>query len=106
PDGGGEGEEALCDAGAEAGEGAGAVAFQAEFVFGAPDDGFDPLADAAEVAVAVGFVLAVGADEAAVEVEHELFEVGAGEAFVGQDGAAGWLDAGEQLGGDGAFGRV
>src|ERR671931_2335078 len=49
PDGGGQGEQALADAGAQAGQGAGAVAFQAEFVFGGPDDGFDPLADAAEV---------------------------------------------------------
>src|ERR671930_56783 len=79
PDGGGQGEQALADAGAQAGQGAGAVAFQAEFVFGGPDDGFDPLADAAEGAVAVGLVAPVGADEATAEVEHEVFEVGAGE---------------------------
>src|SRR5919198_1913871 len=75
PDGGGQGEQALADAGAQAGQGAGAVAFQAEFVFGGPDDGFEPLADAAEGAVAVGLVAPVGAGEGAAEGEAGGFEV-------------------------------
>src|ERR671924_1829135 len=78
PDGGGEGEQALADAGAKAGEGAGAVAFQAEFVLAGPDDGFDPLADAAEVAVAVGFVAAVGSGGGGAQGEHQPVESGAG----------------------------
>src|SRR3990170_3349302 len=83
PDAGGEGEEPLSDAGSETGEGAGAVSFERELVLAAPDDRFDPLADAAEVAVPLGLVAAVGAQQAAAQLEAELLELGAGEAFVG-----------------------
>src|SRR6185437_10135633 len=106
PDGGGEGEQALGDAGLQAGAGAGAVAFQAEFVFGAPDDRVDPLSASAQVAVVVGFVAPVGADEVTAEREYPLLEVGTGEAFVGQDCAAGRLDAVEHLGGCFSLGCV
>ena len=43
PAAGGEGEEALRDAGDEAGQGAGAVAFERELTFGRFDDRFDRL---------------------------------------------------------------
>jgi hypothetical protein len=44
-DGGGECEEAAGDAGSEAVEGSGAVAFEGEDVLGGPVDRFDPLTD-------------------------------------------------------------
>jgi len=45
----GEGEEACADSRSEAGEGAGAVAFEGEQVFAGLEDRFDPLADWDEV---------------------------------------------------------
>ena len=45
---------------------------------------FDPLAHAAEVAVAVGLVLAVRAQQAQRHLLGELLELFAGEALVGQ----------------------
>jgi hypothetical protein len=44
-DRGGEADEALEDAFAQAGEGAGSVALECEDVFGGPEDAFDALAD-------------------------------------------------------------
>jgi hypothetical protein len=44
------------------------------------------LADPAERAESAGFVLAVGAEERAAERGDELFELGAGEAFVATPG--------------------
>lgn len=49
----------MADAGEDSGRGAGAVAFEVELAFEALVDRFDPLADATEVAVAVGLVFAV-----------------------------------------------
>ncbi len=48
-DAGGEREEALAEADAQAVEGAGAVAFEAEDVFARPEDRLNPLADGREV---------------------------------------------------------
>src|SRR5918999_4378423 len=45
PEAGGEGEQAHPDAGAEAGQGAGAVAFEPELALAGPEDRFDALAD-------------------------------------------------------------
>jgi hypothetical protein len=59
-DGGGEGEEAGADAGVEAVEGAGAVAFEGEEVFAGVEDRFDSLPDGCEVWAAAGFVFAAG----------------------------------------------
>lgn len=42
--------------------------------------------------MAVGFVAAVGAEEARSERGHVRFELAAGEAFVGHDGVAGKLN--------------
>ena len=53
--------------------------------FGRFDDRFDPLADPAEVAVAVGLVFAVGAEEPGGELADDLFELRAGEPFVADD---------------------
>ena len=44
PDRGGEGEDALADAGADAGGGAPAVAFEVELAFEGVEDGLDHLA--------------------------------------------------------------
>jgi hypothetical protein len=59
-DRGGEAAESGEDAIAEAGEGAGAVAFEGEEVFTGPEDRFDPLADRREVRPGAGFVLGRG----------------------------------------------
>src|SRR5882762_1849748 len=83
---GGEGEESECDADADAGEGAAAVGFEGELAFAGPEHGLDPLADWSEGAVAVWFVLAVGAQEAGAQAGHRLFEFLAGEALVGEHG--------------------
>src|SRR5204863_148576 len=48
-----EREESADDAGSEAVQGAGAVAFEGEDVFGGPVDGFDPLADRREMRLVV-----------------------------------------------------
>src|SRR5262249_59840563 len=61
PDGGGQGQQPLGDAGEDAVGGVGAVAFQAELALEAVVDRFDPLAEPAEVAVPVRLVAAGGA---------------------------------------------
>src|SRR5512139_4024073 len=93
----GEGEQSERDAGAEAWEGAAAVGFEGELALAGPDDRFDPLADRAERSVAVGLVAAVRAQEVRAEIGHELFELLAGEAFIGHDGVAVKLDASQHL---------
>ena len=85
---GGEGEQPERDAGAEAGESAGAVAFEPELAFAGPDDRFDPLADLPERPVAGLLVVAIGAQEARAEVCHEGLELSSREALVGDDGVA------------------
>src|SRR6266511_1102858 len=59
PEAGGEREQALGDAGDQAGHGVGAVLFERELAFDRVDDRFDPLADAAEAAEAWLLVFAV-----------------------------------------------
>src|ERR1700733_1577971 len=85
PDAGCECEDSLADAYPDAVEGAAAVAFEGELVFGGVDDRFDPLADAAEVAVAGLLVFAVGAEQLCCELLDDLFELLAGEALVADD---------------------
>ena len=81
-DRGGEGEEAGSDAGSEAVEGAGAVAFEGEEVFAGLEDRFDPLPDRGEVGPAGGFVFAAGPDDRGVEFGGGVFELAAGVALV------------------------
>ncbi len=57
-DGCGQGEEAAGDAGAQAAQSAGGVAFEGEDVFGGPVDALGALADRRQVRAAAGFVLA------------------------------------------------
>src|SRR4051812_14244760 len=62
-DAGGECEQALQDAGAQVAQGAGAVAFEAQQVFGRPVDRFDALADGWDVRAVLGLVGAGRAGE-------------------------------------------
>jgi hypothetical protein len=101
---GAEGEESAGDAADETGEGAAPVAFRARAVF--VEGGFDPLADAAEGAEAWSFVFAVGAKDGGAERVDELFELGAGVAFVADHRLARLEDTLEQLGGDDPLGLV
>jgi hypothetical protein len=71
----GEGEEACLDAGGEAVQGAGAVAFQGEQVFAGLEDRLDPLPDRGEVGSAGAFVFAVRPDDRGVKLGSRLFEV-------------------------------
>lgn len=104
PDAGGEGEEFGGDAGAEAVEGAGVVAFEAEAVFEGPEARFDALADWCEVGPAFGLVFARGAKDLSVEAfEDGGGEVFAGVAFVGDDDLAAVQAEREQAQRDVAF---
>ena len=62
----GGGEDAACDVGSEAVEGAGAVAFEGEQVFAGLEDRFDPLSDWRQVRAASGFVFAAGSADGGV----------------------------------------
>src|SRR3954447_19486376 len=66
-DGRGEREEAAGEAGSEAVQGAGAVAFEREDVLGGPVDRLDPLADRCQVQPLAGLVLAARAMDAGVQ---------------------------------------
>src|SRR5262245_13861611 len=83
-DGGREREEACADAGAEAVEGAGAVAFEGEQVFAGLEDRFDPLSEWCEVEPAAGFVSAAWANDRRVELSGGVFELAAYIALVAE----------------------
>src|SRR5262249_45863357 len=76
--GGRRGSEA--DAVGQAGEGAGAVAFEAELAFADSKGRFDPSMHRAEATVAACFVAAVGAEEVRAVGGRERFELGAGDS--------------------------
>src|SRR5574338_791677 len=106
-DRGGEGEEAAVDAGAQAVQAAGGVAFEGEQVFAGVEDRFDPLSDWGEVGAAVGLVFAAGPDDRRLEVSRGLFELAAGVAFVADDGEGTVrIEAGEQLEADVSLGGL
>src|SRR6476620_11270838 len=77
-----EREEADLDAGSEAVEGAGAVAFEGEQVFAGVEDRFDALSDRREVWPAGGLVFAARPDDRGVECGGVGFERAAGVALV------------------------
>src|ERR671925_2228012 len=81
-DGGGEREEAAGQSGPEAVQGAGAVAFEGEDVFGGPVDRLDPLADRREVQALAGLVFAAWAMDRDVEGGEVGFELLAAEVLV------------------------
>src|SRR3954454_17335018 len=84
-DRGGEGEEAAAEAGAEAVQGAGAVAFEGEEVFAGLEDRLDPLPDLRERRRGSGFVSSLRADDRRSLLADGLFELAAGVAFVADD---------------------
>src|SRR5271168_5380749 len=103
-DGGGEGAETREDAFSEAGEGAGAVAFEGEEVFAGPEDRLDALADRREMRTLAGFVFAARSDERDVALSDGGGEVSAGVALVTEQRfAAVKADAIKQLEADFAF---
>ncbi len=106
PAAGGECEQALGDAGDEAGERAGAVALEGELALAGVHDRLDPLAHVADSSEARLLVAAVGADEVGVEAADELFELLASEAFVAEDDLARFERALQQLGRNVALGCV
>src|ERR1700678_4112961 len=83
-DRGGEAAEASQDAFAEAGEGAGAVAFEGEEVFAGPEDRFDPLADRREVRTATTFVFAVRTHERDAALVDRGGELTAGVSLIAE----------------------
>src|SRR6516164_313714 len=86
PDAGGEGEEFAGDSGADAVQGAGVVAFEAEAVFERPEDRLDVLADRRQLSSSAGFVFAVGAQQQrAVALVDGGGELTADVALVGDD---------------------
>src|SRR5512147_314115 len=83
-DRGGEAAEAREDPFAQAGECAGAVAFEREQVFAGPEDRFDALADRRQVRPVVGFVLAAWAHDRGVALADGGGELAAGVALVAE----------------------
>src|SRR5271154_3177361 len=81
----GEAAEAREDAFSEAGEGAGAVAFEGEEVFAGPEDAFDALADRREVRSGAGFVFAARSHERGVALRNVGSEVAAGVTLVAKE---------------------
>src|SRR5450755_1123391 len=81
-DGGSQAAEAGQDAFAEALEGAGAVAFEGQDVFGGPEDRFDALADRGQVWAVTGLVGAAGTDDHRVALGDVGGELAAGVALV------------------------
>src|ERR1700683_1369587 len=77
-------EEALGDAFFDAGEGAGAVAFECEEVFAGPEDRLDSLPYGCEVGSLPGFVFAARTDDCGVELADSVGEVTAGVALVAE----------------------
>src|SRR5829696_3690911 len=93
PEAGGEREQALGDAGHQAGHRVGAMAFKRELALDRVDDRLDPLAHAAEATEPGLFVFAVGAQEERAKLGHQGLKVLAGEALVGDHGVAVEFDA-------------
>src|SRR5438477_10009007 len=74
----GEWVEAAADAGAEAVQGAGAVAFEGEEVFAGLEDRLDPLPDWRQVRPGSAFVFAAWSDDRCGELGAVALEVAAG----------------------------
>src|ERR1700730_5520489 len=98
-------EQPECDADAQSGDGAAAVAFEGELAFAGPDRRLDPWGDRSERAVASPLVFSIRSQEPCAVAGHELFELLAGEALVGEHGVTVEIDALEHLRGDLALRR-
>src|SRR5215217_7829653 len=105
-DAGGEGEQALGDAGAEVSQGAGAVSFEAEEVFAGPEDRLDPLSQRRQMRASLRFGLAGRAQHGAAELADGVGELAAGVAFVGDHGLPAAQGGGQHAQRDLAFGAV
>ena len=101
PDGGGEGEDALEDPGADAGFGAAAVAFEVELGFQCLVDRLDDLSERFEVAAAGAGCLRfqVRSDQGDAGLVEFVLEAGPPVALVGDEGAAVGVEFSER-GGD------
>ena len=106
PEAGREGQHALGDSCDDAGECAGAVAFERELFLERLEDRLDPLSHPAERSKPRPLVLAVGADELPAEIGDQLLELASREAFVGQHDAPIERNALEDLGGRAPLGDV
>src|SRR5215210_7158148 len=84
-DGCGQCGEAAGQADAQLVQVAGAVAFEAEDVFGGPEDRLDPLSDRSQVRAAALLILAAGAMDGGVEGLQIDLELAAAEVFVADD---------------------
>jgi hypothetical protein len=84
-DGSCEGGEAPDESCSEGVQGAGAVAFDGQNVFGGPEDALDALADRGEVWSSSGFVFAARANDCRVQRVDLGLEVFAGVALVADD---------------------
>src|SRR5437763_85816 len=105
-DRGGECEEAAADAGAQAVEGAGAMAFEGEQVFAGVEDRLDPLPYRRQVRAGAGFVFAARPDDCRFELGGGVLELEAGVAFVAEHGDRSVaFESGEQLQADLALAR-
>src|SRR5215213_3558141 len=93
----GQGEQSERDAGAQTLDCASAVCFEGELAFAGPEHRLDPLADRALRSVASRFVFAVGAQKAGAHTKHDLLELLAGEALVGEHGVVVKIDAPQHL---------
>jgi hypothetical protein len=74
------------------------VVFEVELVFEGPDDRFDALTQPVREGSWGLFVPAGRVDEVEVQAGEERFDVGAGQALVGDDGAAGLGSVGRLVG--------
>src|SRR5918995_4368802 len=89
PDRGGQGQQSLADADKDPAQGAAAMLFQPELVLEGVDDRLDPLAHPAQRPEPGWLILAVGADQEGAQPSDVAFELGPGQALVGQDDRAG-----------------
>jgi hypothetical protein len=106
PEAGGEAEQPQADPGAEAWQGAGAVALETELALAGPEHRLDALADEAQRAVARLLVAPVGTQKGCSLLGDEALEVLTRKALVGDEQIAGERHPFEQLLGDLALGGV
>jgi hypothetical protein len=85
PDRGGQSEEPLADADEHPTEGAATMLSQPELIFEGVDDRLDPLAHPAQRTEPGRLILAIRADQHGAQPSDVAFELGAGQALVGQD---------------------
>ena len=88
PDPSGQGEEPLTDADNDPAQRATTMAFQSKLVLEGVDDRLDPLAHPTQRPEPARLVAAVRADQPGTQPSDVAFELGTGQALVGQDDGA------------------